>query len=127
MVLFRSRLSVGVRSAAPECCVDVAADSRSRALPVLFRVAEKKVSFSASMRASGMPALRALCLAFLPTVLPFGGLSYLRKPTADQAGLASSLTTGWAGTSSSVYNMPVRARARWGVGLMCQCRTRVHT
>ena len=42
------------------------------------------------MRASGMPALRALCLAFLPTVLPFGGLSYLRKPTADQAGLGGS-------------------------------------
>ena len=42
----------------------------------------------------------------------FGGLSYLRKPTADQnPGLRDQLETEYAGTKDSVFNMPVRPPA----------------
>lgn len=42
----------------------------------------------------------------------FGGLSYLRKPTADQnPGLQEQLKTEYAETRSSIYNMPVSAWA----------------
>ena len=61
-----------------------------------------------------------LVLLLVQPVQPFGGLSYLRKPTEDQGtqgwlqpdtGLGAQLTTEYGATSSSVYNMPVRVAA----------------
>ena len=47
-------------------------------------------------------------LLFATTVDAFGGLSYLRKPTADQAAMKGDLSTNeyTPTTTSSVYKMP---------------------